>query len=176
MPPTTTETSALALWVGVFQVTTPVLVMTVPWVTAAFTVARKRRTSVSPGCNGAEKSAVIVEPTTVTPAVAPFHRRGAVHVGEAHGQGVRDQHAEGRDGSNVDDADDVLQLRTRSTAPPPTTVTCLEMESCWPAPTTTTVGSGPVAGLPSPSVSRSGRSTLSTTAWLLIRVPAGCPG
>ena len=63
-----------------------------------------------------------------------------------------------------------------SAAPPPTTVTCFVIESCWPAPTTTTVGSGPVAGLPSPSVSRSGSSTLSTTAWLLIRVPAGVPG
>ena len=62
-----------------------------------------------------------------------------------------------------------------SAAPPPTTVTCFVIESCWPAPTTTTVGSGPVAGLPSPSVSRFGSSTLSTTAWLLIRVPAGVP-
>ena len=60
-------------------------------------------------------------------------------------------------------------------APPPTTETCFVMESCWPAPTTTTVGSGPVAGLPSPSVSRSGSSTLSTTAWLLMMVPAGVP-
>ena len=46
-------------------------------------------------------------------------------------------------------------------APPPTTVTCFVIESCWPTPTTTTVGSGPVAGLPSPSVSRFGNSTLS---------------
>ena len=60
-------------------------------------------------------------------------------------------------------------------APPPTTVTCFVIESCWPTPTTMTVGSGPVERLPSPSVRRSGNSTLSTTAWLLIRVPAGVP-
>ena len=59
--------------------------------------------------------------------------------------------------------------------PPPTTATCLVIESCWPAPTTTTVGSGPVAGLPSPSVSRFGTSTVSTTAWLLISVPVATP-
>src|SRR5262245_6365760 len=63
-----------------------------------------------------------------------------------------------------------------SAAPPPTTVTCLVMASCWMAPTTTTVGSGPVAGLPSPSVRMFGSSTVSTTAWLLITVPAGVPG
>ena len=50
------------------------------------------------------------------------------------------------------------------------------IESCWASPTTTTVGSGPVAGSPSPSVSRSGSSVLPTTAWLEISVPAGVPG
>ena len=42
-------------------------------------------------------------------------------------------------------------------------------------PTTTTVGSGPVAGLPSPSVSRFGSSAVSTTAWFAITVPGGTP-
>src|SRR5439155_5927619 len=60
--------------------------------------------------------------------------------------------------------------------PPPTTETWFEIESCWPAPTTTTVGCGPFAGLPSPSVSRLGCPVLVTTAWLLIRVLAGVPG
>ena len=32
-------------------------------------------------------------------------------------------------------------------APPPTTVTCFVIESCWPTPTTMTVGSGPVAAI-----------------------------
>ena len=62
-----------------------------------------------------------------------------------------------------------------SAAPPPTTATCLSIMSCWPLPTTTTVGSGPVAGLPSPSVSRFGSSALPTTAWFMISVPAGVP-
>src|SRR5258706_3221070 len=60
--------------------------------------------------------------------------------------------------------------------PPPTTVPCFVMDSCWTAPTTTTVGWAPFAGLPSPSVSRVACPVLVTTAWLLIRVPAGVPG
>src|SRR5258705_426295 len=42
-------------------------------------------------------------------------------------------------------------------------------------PTTTIVGSGPVAGLPSPSVSRFGVSFVVTVAWLLITVPFATP-
>src|SRR5262245_50373800 len=62
-----------------------------------------------------------------------------------------------------------------SAAPPPTTATCFVIDSCWALPTTTTVGSGPVAGLPSPSVSRLGTWLLRTTAWLLMIVPPGTP-
>src|SRR5438093_1332488 len=62
-----------------------------------------------------------------------------------------------------------------SAGPPPTTETCFVIDSCWTAPTTTTVGWAPFPGLPSPSVRRFGSSTLSTTAWLMIRVPAGVP-
>ncbi len=62
-----------------------------------------------------------------------------------------------------------------SAGPPSTTTTSLAIASCWASPTTTTVGSGPVAGLPSPSVSRSTRPSLATTAWLLINVPGGTP-
>jgi hypothetical protein len=62
-----------------------------------------------------------------------------------------------------------------SAGPPPTTTTCLVIESCCPFPTTTTVGSGPVAGLPSPSVSSVGTWSLRTVAWLLITVPPGTP-
>ena len=39
-----------------------------------------------------------------------------------------------------------------SAGPPPTTATLFVIRSCCTSPTTTTVGSGPVAGLPSPSV------------------------
>src|SRR5947207_3350959 len=63
-----------------------------------------------------------------------------------------------------------------SAGPPPTTTTCFVIESCCTAPTTTTVGWAPLPGLPSPSVSRFGCPVLVTTAWLLIRVPAGVPG
>jgi hypothetical protein len=42
-------------------------------------------------------------------------------------------------------------------------------------PTTTTVGSGPVVGLPSPSVSTFGTSALVTVAWFEITVPGGTP-
>jgi hypothetical protein len=42
-------------------------------------------------------------------------------------------------------------------------------------PTTTTVGSGPVDGLPSPSVSNAGTSLVRTVAWLRMIVPAGVP-
>ena len=59
--------------------------------------------------------------------------------------------------------------------PPPTTKTCFVIDSCWTAPTTTTVGCAPFPGFPSPSVRRFGSSTLSTTAWLTISVPAGVP-
>ncbi len=62
-----------------------------------------------------------------------------------------------------------------SAGPPPTTITCLVIWSCWPSPTTTTVGSGPVVGSPSPSVRRSGSPVLRTTAWLLMIVPPGTP-
>ncbi len=51
-----------------------------------------------------------------------------------------------------------------STGPPPTTVTCFVIASCWALPTTTTVGSGPVAGLPSPSVRVVGTSFVFTIA------------
>ena len=62
-----------------------------------------------------------------------------------------------------------------SAAPPPTTVTSFAIESCWPPPTTTTVGSGPVAGLPSPSVRTFGSSAVVTRAWFVMSVPAGVP-
>ena len=61
-----------------------------------------------------------------------------------------------------------------SAGPPPTTATCFVIVSCCALPTTTTVGSGPVAGLLSPSVSRSG-AAVSTKPWLLISVPARTP-
>src|SRR5204863_2296013 len=59
--------------------------------------------------------------------------------------------------------------------PPPTTETCFVIRSCCRSPTTTTVGSGPVAGLPSPSVSTFGTSALETAAWFEITVPGGTP-
>src|SRR5882672_3272260 len=59
--------------------------------------------------------------------------------------------------------------------PPPTTPTSVTILSICRSPTTTTVGSGPVAGLPSPSVKRSGISAVSTTAWFAITVPGGVP-
>ena len=62
-----------------------------------------------------------------------------------------------------------------SAGPPPTTETFFVILSCCRLPTTTTVGSGPVAGLPSPSVKRFGNSAVSTTAWFAITVPGGTP-
>ena len=62
-----------------------------------------------------------------------------------------------------------------SAGPPPTTETFFVMRSSCRLPTTTTVGSGPVAGLPSPSVKRFGSSAVSTTAWFAITVPGGTP-
>ena len=62
-----------------------------------------------------------------------------------------------------------------SAGPPPTTETLFVMRISCRLPTTTTVGSGPVAGLPSPSVKRSGSSAVSTTAWFAITVPGGVP-
>jgi hypothetical protein len=59
--------------------------------------------------------------------------------------------------------------------PPPTTATSFVMRSCCTSPTTTTVGSGPVAGLPSPSVKRFGSSAVSTVAWLTINMPGVTP-
>ena len=59
--------------------------------------------------------------------------------------------------------------------PPPTTPTCFTILSVCRLPTTTTVGSGPVAGLPSPSVSTFGSSALETVAWFEITVPGGTP-
>ena len=60
-------------------------------------------------------------------------------------------------------------------APPPTTATSFVIRSSCRLPTTTTVGSGPVAGLPSPSVSKFGSSALATVAWFAITVPGGTP-
>ena len=62
-----------------------------------------------------------------------------------------------------------------SAGPPPTTATPFVMRSSCKLPTTTTVGSGPVAGLPSPSVSLLGTSALVTTAWFAMTVPGGTP-
>ena len=62
-----------------------------------------------------------------------------------------------------------------SAGPPPTTETFFVILSSCRLPTTTTVGSGPVAGLPSPSVKRFGSSAVSTTAWFAITVPGGTP-
>ena len=94
------------------------------------------------------------------------HRRRPVHVGELAGlrrvEVVGDDDVDGRHRAMfVDASRRIRAVAPGSAGPPPTTVTCFVIESCWPAPTTTTVGSGPVAGLPSPSVSRFGSSTLS---------------
>src|SRR5512143_2158099 len=59
--------------------------------------------------------------------------------------------------------------------PPPTTDTAFVIRSVCTLPTTTTVGSGPVAGLPSPSVSTLRSSALDTVAWFVISVPGGTP-
>ena len=59
--------------------------------------------------------------------------------------------------------------------PPPTTTTSFVIVNCWTAPTTTTVGWAPFAGLPSLSVSSCGSSAVSTAAWLTIKVPSGVP-
>ncbi len=59
--------------------------------------------------------------------------------------------------------------------PPPTTATNFVILSVCRLPTTTTVGSGPVAGLPSPSVSTFATSALVTVAWFEITVPGGTP-
>ena len=61
--------------------------------------------------------------------------------------------------------------RPRAPGPPPTTATFFVMRNCCTLPTTTTVGSGPVAGLPSPSVGRRGSSAVKTAAWFVISVP-----
>ena len=52
MPPTATETLALAVCCGVFHVTTPVFVTVVPIARPASITARKRSTTDSPGCSG----------------------------------------------------------------------------------------------------------------------------
>ena len=52
MLPTTTETLALAVCVGLFQVTTPVLVTTVPSARLGLRVARNLSTTVPPGASG----------------------------------------------------------------------------------------------------------------------------
>jgi hypothetical protein len=62
-----------------------------------------------------------------------------------------------------------------SAAPPPTTPTRLVIASCCASPTTTSVGWAPLLGLPSPSVSSFGSSSVATTAWLRMMVPDGTP-
>ena len=52
MLPTITETLALAVCVGLFQVTTPVLVTTVPSARLGLRVARNLSTTVPPGASG----------------------------------------------------------------------------------------------------------------------------
>src|SRR5262249_789116 len=51
-PPTVIETLALAVWGGMFHVTTPVLVRAVPAAGGLPGVARKRRSIVPPGATG----------------------------------------------------------------------------------------------------------------------------
>jgi len=52
MLPTTIETLALAVWVGMFQATTPVFVTTVPTARPGLRTARKRSVTVPPGASG----------------------------------------------------------------------------------------------------------------------------
>ena len=52
MPPTTIETLALAVWVGLFQATTPVFVTTVPGARLGLRVARNLSTTTAPGASG----------------------------------------------------------------------------------------------------------------------------
>ncbi len=52
MLPTTIETLALAVCVGVFHATTPVLVTTVPSARLALRTARNRSVTVPPGASG----------------------------------------------------------------------------------------------------------------------------
>src|SRR5207245_6512842 len=75
MLPTTIETLALAVWVGLFQATTPVFVTTVPSARPGSRTALNLSVTVPPGARGplsAPKSAVIIEPATLTPAAEPF--------------------------------------------------------------------------------------------------------
>ena len=52
MPPTTIETLALAVCVGVFHATTPVFVTIVPSTRAGSRMARNLRTTTPPGSSG----------------------------------------------------------------------------------------------------------------------------
>src|SRR5260370_8690880 len=52
IPPTVIETLALAVWGGVFHVTTPELVTIVPAASVLPSVARKRRSIIPPGASG----------------------------------------------------------------------------------------------------------------------------
>src|SRR5438132_11856229 len=65
MLPTTIETLALAVWVGLFQATTPVFVTEVPSARLGLRVARNLSTTVAAGSSGPlteAEFAVIVEP------------------------------------------------------------------------------------------------------------------
>src|SRR4030095_9149005 len=73
--PTTIETVALAVWVGLFQATTPVFATTVFSATLALRTARNRSATPVPGASApvvAAKLAVMVEPAKLTPAGEPF--------------------------------------------------------------------------------------------------------
>ena len=79
----------------------------------------------------------------------------------------------------------ILETRTRysscppaSAGPPPTTATCLVIESNCALPTAISVGWSPLASMPSASVNSAGSSLLSTLPWLLMIVPdvAAGPG
>ena len=73
---------------------------------------------------------------------------------------VGDDDIDGGHRRDVRDAHDVFERRAGNCGAATNDGDLFVIESCWPTPTTTTVGSGPVAGLPSPSVSRFGSSAL----------------
>ena len=105
---------------------------------------------------------MISEPATVTPCRAAVQHRRARDVGELARRSrievVRDHDVVGRHRRDVRHLHEVLERRAREHGPAAHhRRPVLVIVSCCALPTTTTVGSGPVAGLPSPSVSRFGQ-------------------
>src|SRR5678816_1622900 len=73
--PTTTEAFALVVCAGLFQLTAPVFVTTVPFVRLGSRTARNLNNTNAPGASDPLtelKFAVITEPATLTPDVEPF--------------------------------------------------------------------------------------------------------